>query len=142
MPLFQDLINSKEDGENKFSACDQSATTTLTNTGLVGKQTIQRELESLRIDWEQYSVELGETQTRLQAIVTRWEEYEHSYEALADWMKTEEKRVKDYTLVASLEDKKSQVIKYQVNYAITHCSLVTCVFCIFLSTVDFFWFPI
>ena len=115
MFCFKDLISSNEEGESKLKACDKAATATVANTGLGGKQTIQREVESLHLDWEQYHVELAETQARLEAVVKRWEEYEEAYEALAEWMKAEEKKVKDYTLVATLEDKKAQVVKYQVG---------------------------
>jgi hypothetical protein len=109
------LIKSKQDGEMKISSCEATAADTLVDTGVIGRQTIERELEALRQDWHQYSSDLAESQNHLQLVVDRWAQYESMYECLAGWMKVEEKRMKEYSLVSTLEEKKAQVTKYQVG---------------------------
>ena len=49
------------------------------------------------------------------AFVDRWNEYEAAYEELLNWVKDTEKKVKAVTLVATLDEKKTQVKKFKVS---------------------------
>jgi nesprin-1 len=112
--LIQDLIASKDDGDAKVKKCESQAEKTITHSGAIGRQAIQRELETLKHLWTTYCDELDETKTRLNEVLQKWQTYEETYDRLLDWVKDTEKKVKDTTLVARLEDKKAQVKKYQV----------------------------
>ena len=113
----QDLISSQGDGETKIRSCEEYAHATQTNTGLAGKQTIQHELEMLHQDWTQYGNDLSEARDRLKNVLSKWQAYELSYEKLAQWIKDMEKKVKDFTLVPTLDEKKVLVKKYQVIHS-------------------------
>lgn len=80
----------------------------------MGKQTIQHELELLRKDWGRYDTDVTETRDRLKEILAKWQEYELNYEKLAQWIKDMEKKVKDFALVPTLDEKRNLLKKYQV----------------------------
>ena len=114
------MISSQSDGEGKIRSCEEYAHATQSNTGLAGKQTIQHELEMLHRDWSQYGNDLTEARDRLRNVLSKWQEYELSYEKLAQWIKDMERKVKDFTLVPTLDEKKVLVKKYQVNYVYSY----------------------
>ena len=115
--LTQDLVKLKTDGTTKLQMCETHAEATLTNTGLIGSQTLQRELDELRQDWLQYETELAETETNLQTILSMWVNYETTFEQLAQRLKDMEGSVKEFGLVASLEEKNKQWKTFKVGFA-------------------------
>ena len=105
---------SKDDGDAKLRQCESQAEKTTTHSGAIGRQVIQRELEALRLLWTTYCDELNDTTSQLTEVLQKWQTYEETYDRLLDWVKDTEKKVKDTTLVPTLEHKRDQVKKYQV----------------------------
>ena len=113
---FQDLIANKDNGETKIRECEGLAEKTVAHTGPAGCQAIQKELNTLQSDWSAYCNQLEETQSKLTALLHRWQVYDATCEHLLNWIKDTERMVKDVTLVATLEEKKEEVKKYQVSF--------------------------
>ena len=110
----QDLLKSHSEGEDKVEMCEKLAENTLFETSQDGRQTIQRQVEKLRSDWSEFTDQMEETRTRLEALLHRWQTYEEMYERLSAWIRDKEKITKDYILMATLDEKKDQLKKYQV----------------------------
>ncbi len=59
-------------GEGKVNTCVKHAESTQPHTGASGKQTIQQEVDSLQLDWNQYQTNLNNTKTSLQNALEQW----------------------------------------------------------------------
>lgn len=112
---FQDLVSTLPEGEAKIDQCIRAAEVTLVNTGPEGRGIIQQEIHSLNTDWSGYQSDLTDTKSRLEIGLGQWQHYDATYEALLTWVKETERKVKDFCLVSTLEDKRSQARKYQVT---------------------------
>ena len=87
----------------------------MVNTSPPGRRVIQEEMDSLKLDLEGYQNNLGETQSKLAAALQQWQDYDSAYDKLSAWVKETERKVKDYGLVSSCDEKKLQLQKYQVS---------------------------
>ena len=68
----QDLANSLADGSAKIDTCVQNAEATQPHTGAQGKQNIQHEIDSLKLDWSNYQSLLTESKTKLEDALNQW----------------------------------------------------------------------
>ncbi|XP_064624000.1 muscle-specific protein 300 kDa-like isoform X3 [Lineus longissimus] len=109
---LKDLLKSNPEGEEKIQACVSLAEQTSDETAPGGKQTINREVESLKQDWEDYTNMLNGSEDALNKCLEQWGHYEDSYEKLAAWIKDMERKVKDFNLQSTLEEKQSQAEKF------------------------------
>jgi len=114
--VSQDLVKLKTEGATKVQTCESHAEATLANTRLIGRQTIQRELDELRQDWTQYETELTEAEANLQTVLSMWVNYETTFDLLAQRLKDMEGSVKEFGLVASLEERHRQWKTYKVCF--------------------------
>ena len=89
---------------------------TLAHTGLIGRQTLQRELDELREHWTQYETELTETEANLQTVLSMWVNYETTFEQLSARLKGMESSVKEFGLVNSLHEKRDQWSMFKVCF--------------------------
>ena len=111
---LQELMSSLPEGQAKVLACEKCSEKAMETTALKGRQTIQQELDVLKLDWEDYSVKLASLQDSLEKAVRHWGQYEDQYGVISQWIKEMERRVKDFPLKSSLEEKQAQLKKYQV----------------------------
>ena len=109
----------RPDGATRLHDCETHAETTLAHTGLIGRQTLQRELDELCEDWTQYETELTETEANLQTVLSMWVNYETTFEQLSARLKDMENSVKEFGLVNSLEEKSQQWTSFKVSFGLT-----------------------
>jgi len=112
----KDLSLLTPEGSAKLNDCLESAQRTIVNTGLAGRQIIQKEVEVLRQAWDQYAAELDDVNRKLNDAVEKWIAYEENYEKVNQEMKEMEKEVRDCGLVSTVDEKKAMVRKKQVRY--------------------------
>ena len=108
-------MSSLPEGQAKVLACEKCSETAMETTALKGRQTIQQELDVLKLDWEDYSVKLASLEDSLDKAVRHWGQYEDQYGVISQWIKEMERRVKDFPLKSTLEEKQAQFKKYQVR---------------------------
>ena len=108
-------MSSLPEGQAKVQACEKCSEKAMETTALKGRQTIQQELDVLKLDWDDYSVKLQSLEDSLEKAVRHWGQYEDQYGVISQWIKEMERRVKDFPLKSSLEEKQSQLKKYQVR---------------------------
>lgn len=85
------------------------------STGLKGRQMIKQELDVLKLDWEDYSIKLRSLQDSLDKAVHHWGQYDDQYSIISQWVKDMERRIKDFPLKSTLEEKQEQLKRYQVG---------------------------
>ena len=96
------------------------AQATLKHTGPAGRETIEQDTAKLTADWDEYTTRLTDVTTQLKDALDKWERYEQTYQTLQYWVKAMEVKVKDVPLVATLDEKRTELTKYKVghvNYA-------------------------
>ncbi|KAL8590280.1 hypothetical protein ACOMHN_006396 [Nucella lapillus] len=110
---LQDLMNQLGEGQTKVKDCERHAQDTMDTTAPKGRQTLQSEMDVLKLDWEDYSHKLHSLKDSLEQALHYWRIYEEKYERIQGWIKTMEKQVKDCSLKSTLEEKQQQLKKYQ-----------------------------
>ena len=108
-------MSSLPDGEAKVEQCVKVAEVTLVNTGPQGREVIRQEADMLTANWASYQTDLDTTRARLEAAVGQWRQYDSAYDALLDWLKDMEHKLKEFGLVSTLDDKRAQLRKCQVG---------------------------
>lgn len=103
------------EGEAKIRTCEECTERAMESTALKGRQMIQQELDVLRLDWEDYSIKLSSLQDGLDKAVNHWGQYDDQYGIISQWIKEMERRIKDFPLKSTLEDKQELLKKYQVS---------------------------
>ena len=87
----------------------------MTNTAPSSRQDIQREVDDLKQDWQQYTAKVTETKSKLEKCMKQWQDYEAAFEKLTQWLKVMERKVKDFAPVSTVQEKQAQLAKYQVS---------------------------
>lgn len=108
-------MSTLPEGEAKLRQCEACSEVAMETTALKGRQTIQQELDVLRLDWDDYSVKLASLADGLEKAVRHWGQYDDQYGVIAAWVKDAERRVKDNPLRSTLEEKQEQLKKTQVS---------------------------
>lgn len=83
-------------------------------TALKGRQGMQQELDILKVDWDNHMTQVKALKHSIEHAVEQWGRYEEQFETLSVWVKDMEKKVKDFPLKATLEEKMQQYQRYQV----------------------------
>ncbi|KAJ8309205.1 hypothetical protein KUTeg_014079 [Tegillarca granosa] len=110
----QELVVALPDGETKVKACDSCATRSMETTALKGRQGMQQELDILKVDWDNHMTQVKALKHSIEHAVEQWARYEEQFETLSVWVKDMEKKVKDFPLKATLEEKQQQYLRYQI----------------------------
>ena len=97
---------------------------TLPQTAPPGQQNIRRELDSLNHDWSHYINKMSDTKDGLEETRSAWEDFDGRYEGLSKWLREMEGQIKDYELKSTLQDKRSQVERFKVNWWFFNVDLV------------------
>lgn len=113
--LSQELMSALPEGEAKVALCEECAEKAMESTGLKGRQMVKQELDVLKLDWEDYCVKLSSLQDSLDKAVHHWGQYDDQYAVISQWVKDMERRIKDFPLKSTLEEKQEQLKRYQVN---------------------------
>ena len=108
-------MKQKSDGEAKIELCRRAADATLAGTAHSGRVAIQAELDELTTVWDSYQQTLDKHFASLKEVLAKWDTYGSQYDSLSLWIKDMERKAKDVTLGASLEEKKSKANKLQVS---------------------------
>lgn len=109
-------MSALPEGTAKIQHCENCAEKAMESTGLKGRQMIKQELDVLRLDWEDYSIKLTSLQDSLDKAVHHWGQYDDQYSVISQWIKDMERRIKDFPLKSTLEEKQEQLKRYQVGW--------------------------
>lgn len=109
-------MSSLPEGEAKVRTCEDCAEKSMETTALKGRQMIQQELDVLKLDWEDYAIKLSSLQDSLEKAVHHWGQYDDQYGIISQWIKDMERRIKDFPLKSTLDEKQEQFKRYQVIF--------------------------
>jgi len=105
------LINLKEE----LRAASELCTKTVTNTSVVGKDALMRDLKLLVVDHEDVNTEASEAKDRLQSTIEQLKQFDESQHALLVWMDQTTATLQDTSTLATLDDKSQHVAKIKVT---------------------------
>lgn len=103
------------EGLSKMKMCENSGTRSKDTTALQGRQNMQQEMDMLKSDWETYASSVRSLKENLERTIQQWGRYDNQHHKILAWIKDMEKRVKDFPLKSTLEEKQQQYGRYQVN---------------------------
>lgn len=112
------MISTIPEGEAKLRSCEQAAESAAISTAPKGRQTIQQELDMVHMDWEDFNDRVGALHNTLQQAVVHWSSHDENLDHLSQWLKDAEREVKHFPLKSTLQEKRDQMQKYQVNLCV------------------------
>ena len=110
-------MNSTTDsGLGTFNSALESGERLYPNTSNEGRESIRRELRTLRDKWENYNDNLNETQRKLESSRMQWSSFDENFDQLEKWINDTDKQLKeDAESKNTLQEKKSSLQHYRVN---------------------------
>ena len=113
--LSKELLAVLPEGSSKMKMCENTGTRAKDTTALQGRQNMQQEMDNLKSDWETYASSVRSLKDSLERAIQHWGRYEDQQDKILHWMKDMEKKVKDFPLKSTLEEKQQQYSRYQVS---------------------------
>lgn len=109
-----------------MKTCENSGTRSKDTTALQGRQNMQQEMDMLKSDWEMYASSVRSLKENLERAIRQWGKYDDHHEKISAWIRDMDKKVKDFPLKSTLEEKQQQYSRYQVCdvhiYLLQHCA--------------------
>lgn len=116
LDMMQSLTMSTDSGLGTFTSALESGERLYPNTSNEGRETIRRELRSLRDKWENYNDNLNETQRKLDTSRMQWSSFDENFEQLEKWLDDTARQVKeDHEVKNTLQEKKAALQHYRVS---------------------------
>ena len=106
---LQDLIPTVQEGEKRMKNLKELAATTSKQSGTLGQQTIDREMQTLLDGWTVYSKTVGEANQMLENAVTEWTQYEELHTELVNFLNDTELVLKTIELKSTIDEKTIQL---------------------------------
>ncbi|XP_076463748.1 nesprin-1-like isoform X5 [Babylonia areolata] len=101
------LLHSLEEGNQRLDQATMAGETTLPSTSASGQTKIRQELQIMARDFEDFRTHLVEAQQDLETCLSRWDEYEESYQQFSAWLREAEIQLRAETEhTATVEEKK------------------------------------
>lgn len=108
-------MERKEEGLGIFNAALESGEKLFPNTSNDGRETIRRELRSLRENWELFTDSLNDTQRSLESSRMQWSTFDENYDQLLKWVTDMSCQIEhDSELRNTLQEKKAMLQHYRV----------------------------
>lgn len=123
---LKDLSSMIKEGENKLHEIKNLAAITSKNTSRPGQDILQRELDHLQREWDNYLAQMKSTEHYLETTMTLWDTFDAQIEQLSSWLKSMEQKVKGHELKNTFKEKKAQLekVKKQRDEILDHRSQV------------------
>ncbi|KAH9507320.1 hypothetical protein Btru_056905, partial [Bulinus truncatus] len=119
------LLADLNEGSQRLTHAVRAGEVTLPSTSASGQTKIRQEIQAMNREFEEFRVQLMQSQTDLEICLNRWDEFEHSYQDFGNWLReTEVLLRRELDLKATLEEKKKHWEEYQYYFedAISHQS--------------------
>ena len=113
--FFQELLSQMSNGEAKVKATTDLGGLTLKSTSAPGCELLRRNMDSLQGDWSYIQTKMADTKVTLELAVSQWKEFEEKYEALSQWLKSQEQQLRECELKATSQEKQQQVDALKVS---------------------------
>ncbi|CAG5135691.1 unnamed protein product, partial [Candidula unifasciata] len=113
MDILKDLSSTIKDGENKLNHVKNLLTVTTKNSSRPGQDIMQRQLDHLQGEWDDYLAHMKSTELYLNKTVTLWDTFDTQLEHLKEWLKNMEQKVKGHELKNTFKEKQSQLEKFK-----------------------------
>lgn len=118
LDTVNDLLASKEQGEEKFMLAKELGERLYPTTSKEGRELIRQELSELREQWDSFVDGLNDIHRRLEHTLALWSTYTENYDQVIQWVKDMEYRLtSDTKLKIDLHDKKTMLQNYRVSLA-------------------------
>lgn len=115
--VTQGLAADLGEGTQRLNDATKTGENTLSSTSPSGQTKIRKELSVMKRDFEEYHVMLKEAQDDLERCLSRWNEFEDSYNQFNSWLKETETYLRsDLDLKSNLDEKKKHWEQYQVSF--------------------------
>lgn len=111
--VVENMIQQKPEGEKIFAACQKQLETVLLQTHPTGHPALINGFEAQRKAWDDFINLCEVSQTKLQQLCSKWDEFDSVIEALDGWLKQTENVVKDQSLKSTWETKAAHLKKLQ-----------------------------
>ena len=113
--IGQEFHSNVNEGQSKLSLTCQLGNTTSNNTSVQGRDVLQREMEHMQREWEDYINLMQHAETSLDQTMGMWGDFEAKFEQFAQWLKAMEAKVKGHELKNTSQEKQAQVEKFKVS---------------------------
>ncbi|GFO48198.1 nesprin-1, partial [Plakobranchus ocellatus] len=110
---LKEFHSNVSEGQSKLSLTCQLGNTTATNTSVQGRDVLQREMEHMQREWEDYLNLMQHAETSLDQTMGMWGDFEAKFEQFAQWLKAMEAKVKGHELKNTSQEKQAQVEKFK-----------------------------
>jgi hypothetical protein len=88
--FVQALESNLPEGSQRLSEASRSGEATLPNTSPSGQTKIRQELKAMNKDFDEFRSQLSTAQEDLEVCLSRWDEFEKSYQQFNNWLKETE----------------------------------------------------
>lgn len=109
MSILDTLEMGEAEGQCLFDLCSESLQLTLKNTDASGHASIIADLESQERSWRNLQSEIADGKRKVDGIMSQYNECEEVVQALRDWLKSIETKVKDQSLKSNLDAKEAHL---------------------------------
>ncbi|KAK0046935.1 nesprin-1, partial [Biomphalaria pfeifferi] len=119
------LLADLHEGSQRLAHAVRAGEATLPTTSASGQTKIRQEIQAMNREFEEFRVQLMQSQSDLEICLTRWDEFEHSYQEFGNWLRETEVLLRsELNLKSTLEEKKQHWEEYQLHFedAISHQS--------------------
>lgn len=104
------------EGTQRLTHATKAGEATLPSTSASGQTKIRHELQAINKDFEEFRMQLVQSQTDLDTCLTRWDEFENSYQEFGNWLRETEVHLRmELEPKATVEEKKQHWEEYQVG---------------------------
>lgn len=91
---------------------------TLQQTGPSGQKQIRNEVEELQRCWQSSTTQFADVKRHLETTLAEWDSYDSLRDELERWLHEIEHVLEDQTLMSSVAEKKTNILKLKVNMQI------------------------
>ncbi|XP_041353316.1 nesprin-1-like isoform X4 [Gigantopelta aegis] len=126
----QALVQNLTEGTQRLSLATKSGEATLPSTSPKGQTKIRHELQTMHKDFDEFRGQLVKAQSDLEVCLSRWEEFEASFQEFNQWLKDTENMMRsEFDQKGTVDEKKHQWEQYQhrLDDILSHQSSLDCV---------------
>ncbi|KAH9507323.1 hypothetical protein Btru_056909 [Bulinus truncatus] len=84
------LLADLNEGSQRLTHAVRAGEVTLPSTSASGQTKIRQEIQAMNREFEEFRVQLMQSQTDLEICLNRWDEFEHSYQDFGNWLRETE----------------------------------------------------
>ena len=115
LETLQESVSQLAECEHKVTQTSDMCDKTLLNTSMAGREMLRREMSLLKDDCKSIVSEAGDGRSVLESVLSQWQDFEDTHEALLHWLQRTELQLKESELKSNLDEKNQQVDKLKVR---------------------------